>query len=219
MKRIILITSTAATFLAVALPPAVATAGGHHHRHHHKGAHARLQSFGTSSPTAPANDSAGTVTSFTGGVLTIKLTDGSSVTGKVTTATELKCEAAPVSSMARIADHGGSEDGGPSGDNSSSGNDAHGGENNSSGNDGHDGPGSNDSQSQSSSTPVVDSSDDNGQHADEPQPPAGEQTAEGEDKQGEACEMSSLTEGTTVRNAELSVTSTGATFLEVEIIL
>jgi hypothetical protein len=185
MKRIILTASTAATFLAMALLPAVASADGHHHhRHHHRGAHARLRSFGTGSPTAPTSDNAGTVTSFTGGVLTIKLADGSSVTGKVTTTTELKCETAPVSSMARIADHGRS-DGGPSEESSSSGND---------------------------------SSDDNGHHDDEPQPPAGEQPAEGEDNQDEACEMTSLKEGITVRNAELSVTSTGATFLEVKII-
>jgi hypothetical protein len=38
------------------------------------------------------NEQAGTVTSFTGGVLTIDLANGSSVTGKVTAATEIKCE-------------------------------------------------------------------------------------------------------------------------------
>jgi hypothetical protein len=185
MKRIILIASTAATFVAVALAPAVASADGHHHhRHHHRGAHARLRSFGTGSPTAPTSDNAGTVTSFTGGVLTIKLTDGNSVTGKVTTTTELKCETTPVSSMARVADHGGS-DGGPSDKSNSSGNDR---------------------------------SDDNDDHDDEPQPPVGEHPAEGEDNQDEACEMTFLKEGVAVRNAELSVTSTGATFLEVKII-
>ena len=210
MKRITLITSTVATLLAVALLPAVASADSHHHRHHHMSARARLQSFGTSSPTAPARDNAGTVTSFTGGVLTIKLTDGSSVTGKVTAATELKCETAPVSSMARMADHGGGDDGGSSGESSASGNDGHG------------GPGLSDGQSQSASTPAVESSGNNGQDAndvDESQPPAGEQPAEGEDHQREACEMSSVKEGTTVRNAELAVTSAGATFLELEIIL
>jgi hypothetical protein len=208
MKRITLITSTAATLLAVALLPAVASAESHHHRHHHRRARTRLQSFGTSSPTAPASDNAGTVTSFTGGVLTIKLTDGSSVAGKVTTATELKCETAPTSSMARMADHGGGEDNGPSGERGASGDDGHG------------GSGSNDGQSQSGSTPVVESSDDNGQDAnDADEPPAADQPGEADDKQGEPCEMSSLKEGTTVRNAELAVTSTGATFLEVAIIL
>lgn len=195
MKRIILIASTAATFLAVALAPAVASADGHHHhhhRHHHRGAHLRLRSSATDGPTVPTSDNAGTITSFTGGVLTIKLTDGSSVTGKVTTATELKCETAPVSSMARVADHGGS-DGGPSEGSNSSGNDSSG-DNSSDDNDDHD-------------------------HDGQPQPPEGKQPPEGEDNhQGEACETSSLNEGIIVRNAELSVTSAGATFLEVELI-
>ena len=207
MKRIALTTSTAAALLAVALLPAVASAERHHHRHHHGSAHARMRAFGASSPTAPASDNAGIVSSFTGGVLTIKLTDGSSVTGKVTATTELKCEAAPVSSMARIADHGGGGDSSSSGEGSSSGNV---------------GPGSSDGQSQSGSTPVVESSDDNGQDAndtDESQPPADEQPSEGQDNQGEACETSSLKEGTTVRHAELAVTSTGATFRELEIVL
>lgn len=201
MKRITPITTTAAAVLAAAMLPAVASAKGHHHRHHRKGASAHLQSFGPSSPTAPASDNAGTVASFTGGVLTIKLADGSTVTGKVTAATELKCAAAPASSMARMADHGG---GGESG---------------------HDG--STDGQIQSSPAPVVESSDDNGQDANDAdevrppagEPPAGEPPARGEDDRNEACETSALKEGTTVHNAELSASATGATFLEVEIIL
>jgi hypothetical protein len=111
MKRITLITSTTAMVLAVALLPAVASAHGHHHRHHRRGSRARLESFGTSNPTAPASASAGTVMSFSGGVLTIKLADSSSVTGKVTVTTELKCETAPASGMARMADHSGNEGG------------------------------------------------------------------------------------------------------------
>src|SRR5450631_445729 len=102
MKRIALITSTAAVLVALALLPAVASARSHHHRHHHAATKARLRTFGaatstsTSTSTTPATESAGTVTSFTAGVLTIKLTDGTIITGKVTTATELKCESAPV---------------------------------------------------------------------------------------------------------------------------
>jgi hypothetical protein len=44
-------------------------------------------------PGTPA-PSAGTVLSFTGGVLTITLADGSTVSGKVTEATELQCQSA-----------------------------------------------------------------------------------------------------------------------------
>ena len=112
--------------------------------------------------------------------------------------------------MARMADHGGGEDGGSSGESSSGGSDGH-------------GPGSTDGQSQSRPTPVGASSDDNGQDAndaDELQPPAAGAPGEGDDDdQVEACEMRSLKEGTAVRNAELAVTSTGATFREVQIIL
>ena len=196
MQRIAPMTAAAATILAVALLPAAASAAGHHHRHHHRRAGARLRSFGANNRAAPASDNAGTVASFTGGVLTIKLADGSTVTGKVTDATELKCETAAASSMARIADHGSAGDGG--------------------------GDGSTEGRDQSSPTPVVESSDDNGQDdndADEAQPPAGEQPGDGEDEHGAPCEPSSLKEGTTVRNAELAVSSAGATFREVEIIL
>jgi hypothetical protein len=88
-------------------------AARHHSAHHackrkHHCAHARLLRFGPVSntgstanptsapapttPTTPGNEIAGTVASFTGGVLTINLTGGGSVSGKVTEGTELKCE-------------------------------------------------------------------------------------------------------------------------------
>jgi hypothetical protein len=66
--------------------------------------------------TAP---SAGTVASFTNGVLTIKLTDGTMVSGTVTGATELECQATAPATM-QSDDHGG---GSGSGDNSGSGDD------------------------------------------------------------------------------------------------
>jgi hypothetical protein len=198
MKRIITIASTGATLLSLALLPATASAQRGHHRHHHSRAHARLQSFGTANPVAPASDNAGAVTSFTAGVLTIKLSDGTTVTGKVTAATELKCEPAASVGMARIADHGAGGDTGsapnPSGD-------------------GRGGPGSSDSQSASGATPAAepagDSAEDIGEVEDQPAPPVGGVAA---------CETASLIPGAVVRRAELSVTSAGATFAEVEII-
>ena len=45
-------------------------------------------------PAASAGETAGTVKSFEGGVLTIELTDHSTVSGRVTEATELRCESA-----------------------------------------------------------------------------------------------------------------------------
>jgi hypothetical protein len=199
MKRIITIASTGATLLAVALLPAAASAHGQHHRHHHARAHARIQSFGTGNPVAPASASAGTVTSFTAGVLTIKLSDGTSVTGKVTTATELKCEPAAAAPIAQTADQ--SSSGGDSGSAQTPAGDGHG------------GPGSSDSQSTSGVTPAVEPADENGQDIgeaeDQQNPPA---------NGGEVCDITSLTPGAVIRQAELSVTSAGAAFVEVEII-
>jgi len=199
MKRIITIASTGATLLAVGLLPASASAHGQHHRHHHTGARAHLQSFGTANPAAPASGNAGTVTSFTGGVLTIKLSDGTSLTGKLTTSAELRCESPASVTTARTADH------------SSAGGDSRSAQ--TPAGDGQGAPGSSQSQSTSGATPAVEPADDNGQDigesGDQQGPPA---------NGGEACETASLTPGAVIRQAELAVTSAGSTFVEVEII-
>jgi len=109
MKRITIITSLAASLLAIALVPAIASAERHQHRHHHA-SQARFEHFGASNAAAPAGADAGTIASFTGGVLTIKLSDGSTVAGKVTAATELKCESAAPALTAKAADHGSGSD-------------------------------------------------------------------------------------------------------------
>ncbi len=205
MKRTILITSTAATFLALAILPAAASAE-HHHRHHHRSARVRVLSFGTNNPSAPASDRAGTVTSFTGGVLTIKLTDGSSVVGRVTSATELKCESGSGSTTARMADHGGGEGSG----------------------DGRGGSSDDQKQGVPGNQPGDDIGEDvndneandvNDNDANDVNDNDANGVNDAHDEAGEACEMSSLREGAGVRNAELSVSSAGATFVEVEIIL
>ena len=107
MKRLI-ITLAAIAALAVAMPAGVlAKHHGHHGKRH--GHHARLLRFGslstsnttgTTGPTGPTGpsgpqtgDTAGTVDSFNGTKLVIKLNDGSTVTGNVTNATEIECEA------------------------------------------------------------------------------------------------------------------------------
>jgi hypothetical protein len=110
MKRVLL---TAVTSLAaVCAGPGVASAAHHskHHRGHHVHArhHARLRVLdfraaaapattapvAGSTPASPAGESAGTVTSFKEGVLTITLTDGTPVSGKVTENTEIHCQSA-----------------------------------------------------------------------------------------------------------------------------
>jgi Ni/Co efflux regulator RcnB len=109
------------------------------HRRHHR--HAHFLRFGATSagtPTsaspgtppasAPANsdERAGTVASFTGGVLTLTLTDGSTVSGKVTDATEIECRSgAPAAIAADHGDHG--EENHHGEDNGVDGEDCHGG--------------------------------------------------------------------------------------------
>ena len=91
MKRITIIASLAASLLAIALVPTISSAERHHsHHRHHRGTQSRLEHFGTSNPTAPSSGDAGTITSFTGGVLMIKLTDGSSVTNSPDGSTTFK---------------------------------------------------------------------------------------------------------------------------------
>jgi hypothetical protein len=92
-RRLLLVAIASVTTLA--LVPGVALARRHHRHHHHS--LIRHERFGAdpSSPTTTPT-TAGTVVSFTatptGGVLTIKLNDGTMVTGKVTPDTEIECQ-------------------------------------------------------------------------------------------------------------------------------
>lgn len=100
MRRILLL-AVGALALALAVPGVADAHGrGHHRRHHHhvKARHARLEHFGAPSNTSPSGDQsapgdAGRVASFTNGVLTITLADGSTVSGTVTNDTEINCMA------------------------------------------------------------------------------------------------------------------------------
>jgi hypothetical protein len=129
MRRMIM---TAVATVSLAVPGAALAHNGEQHRagerhHHHRGhhRHAHLLAFhaqapasstsGTSSPSsAPASeDRAGTIASFTGGVLTIALNDGSTVSGKVTERTEIECSAPSMSaSAADFSGHDGGDDNG-----------------------------------------------------------------------------------------------------------
>lgn len=136
MRRTI-ITAVASVALAV---PGIALAshqgehqlrddhGVHHHKRHHAKHHhhAHIVTFGaaasstpgsgtsTSSPapTPVADETAGTVASFADGTLTIKLNDGSTVSGKISSFTEIECHAA----MAAAASHGDQGDDNDQGD-------------------------------------------------------------------------------------------------------
>jgi hypothetical protein len=114
MKRLLLTAFACAIALAVGTGAGLASAqGGHHHRSHraHKtrthirhfgpldstgmtGSTGSTGSTGTTGATGTTTPplSAGTVASFTDGVLTIKLTDGTMVGGKITDETQLDCQ-------------------------------------------------------------------------------------------------------------------------------
>jgi hypothetical protein len=94
-----------ASCAVLALVPATAAAQRHHRSHGH---HARVhhRTFGSDPATTQGQTGtqntgtagpAGTVQSFTGGVLTIALTNGSTVSGQVTNDTQIACESSQTS--------------------------------------------------------------------------------------------------------------------------
>ncbi len=119
MRRMII---TAVAAISLAAPSAALAHNGERH-HHHRGRHhnhAHVLAFHAQAPasapsgttTTPASQSAGTIVSFAEGTLTIKLTDGSTVSGKVSERTEIECPAA----MASAADFGNGHDRGDDND-------------------------------------------------------------------------------------------------------
>jgi hypothetical protein len=119
MKRLTLTAFVSALVLAIA--PASALARHHHKRHHHRTHHARVvhRRFGDiTTPSTPTSHTAGTIDSFTNGLLRIKLNDGSTVSGKVTNDTEIECEAADNESTTHADGDGGGGDRSGSGDQS-----------------------------------------------------------------------------------------------------
>ncbi len=193
MRRMILAAATSSLMLALVPAGAMARQHSHHKRHHarhhvrhnkrvHRVIHKRFGDVSnpttTPAPGTPSSDAVGTVDSFTNGTLTIKLNNGSTVSGMVTDATEIECEAAEstMTDLHRDGDRSGR--GGPgSGDNS-----------------GRDSGGDHGDRG--------DRGDDNDQ-----------------DDQGEqACTSANLTAGTSVRGAELKISSAGAVWDKVDLI-
>jgi hypothetical protein len=118
MRKIVL--SVIAGCALIAIVPASALAHrGHHKRHHHSRIHHRTfghdwSQSGSSSTGTSSDQNAGTVQSFTGGVLTIALNNGQTISGDVTPGTEIECRGAEMSSSLRSHDRG--DDNGDRGD-------------------------------------------------------------------------------------------------------
>jgi hypothetical protein len=124
-----LLVTVVASCALVAVMPATALAHGRHHRGHHARVHHRtfghdFNQSSSTSPTTSSGDTAGTVQSFSGGVLTIALNDGSTVSGTVSDATEIECGAPDTSSSWQGHDHSG-DNNGPGDDDQGQGDDEH----------------------------------------------------------------------------------------------
>ena len=122
MRRIPIATALlAALFLAA---PSASVAHRHHHHAHRLGrsgrrhhTHARIERLSPPSPTAPAGEpagDAGTVVSFEGGILKLRLANSSTVEGAVTSDTKIICAAEEATERTERAgehDDGGDEGG------------------------------------------------------------------------------------------------------------
>jgi hypothetical protein len=221
MRRIALIGSTALAVFACALLPSGALAHGHHRGHHHArrarhhgrghaglfgasngsgpqqtpssgpstGSPAPIENVGPTPGSPEAN--AGTIVSFTEGVLTIKVGEGekaTTVSGKVTEETELHCIPAPPATpaaattpMAHTSDNGGWSDG-EQGQQS----------------DGEQGMSHDDDQGSGDDQGDDDRNDEGGE-----QPP---------------CTTANLTPGTIVHRAQLQLDGSGAVFREIVLV-
>jgi hypothetical protein len=188
--------------LALAAPPLALAQGRHHHHgarhantHKRHGQRAHLLTFGgslTASGTAPTtgmpSSSAGTVVSFTEGVLTIELTsDKSLVKGKVTAGTELECQPAP--GTGQDSDDEQQQTGGEDQDQTEGGDEA--------------GP-SGQTQASGQNGPVAHSSD------------VGDDQGEDEDE-AETCTTADLKPGAVVLRAELLIGDNGPVWENIEL--
>ncbi len=196
MRRIVLMITASVLTLGLAATPALARhRSHHHHRSHLRHASVRRERFGTSdtqqanATSDPSSPTAGTVTSFTNGVLTITLGSGSTVSGMVTDRTEIECSA---------PEQGDNNAGDGNDDNGNNGNDVSmrhadqgpGGGDNSNGNDG----GSNNGDQ-------GDQGDENGNQGGQ-----------------SACTTAALAATTVVQEAELSLSGNGATWTKIELV-
>jgi hypothetical protein len=199
MRRMLLTaTATAASALALGAP---GVASAHHHKRHHKRhatAHVLVFKAAAAPNTAPASStstppaqSAGTVTGFKEGVLTITLTDGTVINGKVTELTRLECRSATDEAGERD-DQAGGDDRGRGDDQSGRDSDEHGG------------------PATSARVGDVQGSDDQGDDD--------QSQARDDDDAQQGCTTAALQPGATVREAELIVGGGGAVWKKVELL-
>jgi hypothetical protein len=196
--RKILFTLLAGGALLAAIPAASVAHGGDHqrgdrhrdgeHQREHARHHDRSQHERFGGRDGVGHD-AGTVASFANGRLTIRLNDGSSVTGAVNRFGEIECE---MPEFMHRADQGpggsgSGSSGGPGDGNGQNGNDRNG--------NGQDGPGHNDGNGNGQNGQDNDPGDDNGQRQ---------------------CTM--IAPGMVVRDATLTLTGFGAVWTRVDLI-
>lgn len=213
MRRLLLLAAGLAALTVCAPATALASHGRHHHHHKRKAHHAkvRIEHIGpggtsttgagpaagnppaTRPPSTPATpENAGKVASYAGGVLTLTLNDGSSVSGKVTNATRIEC----VSATAPPPGPGQGNDSGP-GDDNGEGDDNHQGDQQGGGQ--PPAPGAGAPQWMHGE----DGSDDDGGNPAANEPP---------------CDTSALVVGAIVRAAELRIGAGGTEFENIELV-
>jgi hypothetical protein len=202
MKKVLMIVVASAA--SIALVPATALAQHNDRRHHHdRGRHARVhhRTFGHDQGNQGNNQPAGTVVSFTNGVLTIKASDGNMASGKVTNATELRCEQQEPAGM-QSHDRGRGDNGG-GGDNNRGDNDQ--GDNDQGDNDrgdndrGDNDRGDNDRGDNDRGDNQGDNDNDN-------------------DEANQMCTTANLVPGAIVQKAKLRISGAGAVWDEVELV-
>jgi len=229
MRRVLL---TAASLAALTLTaPAVALANHRHHHHHKSPSHHATVSFrhigpvtagpvapptapgagpkATTPTTAPATteENAGKVASYTNGVLTLTLGDGSSVSGKVTAGTRIEC----VSATPTPPTTGPGDDEG-AGDDNGLGDDQGEGDRNQEGGQGDHHEGDQQSPMHAAGSSQSAGGQDNGGGGDD----------QGDGTQPSAteppCDTSALIPGAVVREAELRIGPGGTEFESVELV-
>jgi hypothetical protein len=224
MKRALPI---AAALTALTLIAPGAALAGHGHRHYHKAkrrAHhakvrfehfgpATLGNAGTGTPgTVPAspkpatpsapNENAGKVASYTGGVLTLTLSDGSSVSGKVTGETQIECVSATPPSSPNDPDEKAPGDDNGQGDVNGQGDEQSQGDRNQ----GDHGNGNEGDQPSAHQSQAIRGDDDGAEGQGQPatsEPP---------------CDASALVPGAIVRSAELRIGPSGNEFELIELV-
>lgn len=211
MRRTIMAIASALAIVLAAPGMALAHhhASGHHGKHHarHRAHGARVIKFAPveegkgaegSTETTTTSEGAGTVASFEGEVLKIKLNDGSEVGGKVTEDTRLLC-------ISPTAARSGDDEGAGDDQSVDDEGDHHGDEAGS--NDGSGDEGGEVSGEDGSTLSAHDSSF------------AGDDSSGGDEGAAQSCETSALTPGTMVREAELRLTASGAVWESVVLML